>query len=296
MLSDPPRTSYIVHSIANFISSLKMSNNVKAPEISVKNITMWHTVAHINHDNEPCNVEITTDPYDHVHKAAVILHKTRSKNVAAQVARFVRRALELGKVTINRSNYPRDAKIGYAVSKTLQYAPNERTPCQDLVIKISITPVRDLLAESDKSNNSARSRYFVLEVRSGKEIHGRFVTNKTHSVERMWREAPPDLAPRSELFTVGKFADLKEAQMVAQSVLLDYRRLWTRHCDPERLRVLLDKREGEWVFRRTGLVATRYYESGAVICIGPHTYTLRQIENAITHGAWLDSRRAEHRG
>ena len=167
VLSDPPRTSYIVHSIANFISSLKMNKNVKAPEISVKNITMWHTVAHINHDNEPCNVEITTDPYDHVHKAAVILHKTRSKDVAAQVARFVRRALELGQVTINRSNYPRDAKIGYAVSNTLQYAPNERTPCQDLVKKISITPVRELLAESDKSNNSARSRYFVLEVRSG---------------------------------------------------------------------------------------------------------------------------------
>ena len=112
----------------------------------------------------------------------------------------------------------------------------------------------------------------------------------------MWRETPPDQAPRSELFTVGKFADLKEAQMVARSDLLDYRRLWTRHCDPERLRALLEYKSGEWYFRRTGLVATRHYESGSVICIGPHTYTLRQIENAIKYGAWLDTRRAEHRG
>lgn len=288
----------LLHYIANFISSLKMSNNVKvrSPELPVKSISMWHTVAHVGHDNEVCGVEITLDPYDHEHKAAIILHKTRSQNVAMQVARFVRRATGIERATINRSNYPRDAKIGYAVSKTLQYAPNERTPCQDLVRKISITPVRELLAESDKSDNAARSRYFVLEVRTGSQVHGRFVSNKTHSVERMWREAPPDLAPRSELFTIGKFADHSEAKVAAAEKPLDYMTLWTRHCDPERLKILLDKRDGEWVFRRTGLIATRYYKSGAVICIGPHTYTLRQIENAITHGAWLDSRCAEHRG
>lgn len=275
-----------------------MSNNVKvrSPDLVVKNIAMWHTVAHVGDDNKVSGVQITQDPYDHEHKAAIILHKSRSRNVASQVARFVRRATGIERVTIHRSNYPRDAKIGYAVSKTMQYAPNERTPCQDLVMKISITPVRDLLAESDKSDNASRSRYFVLEVRTGSQVHGRFVSNKTHSVERMWREAPPDQAPRSELFTVGKFADHSEAKVAAAENPIDYMTLWTRHCDPERLRALLDKRDGEWVFRRTGLVATRHYESGSVICIGPHTYTLRQIENAITHGAWLDTRRAEHRG
>ena len=280
-----------------------MSNNVKVysprsavGDMPVKNITMWHTVVHIDHDNEVCGVEITTDPYDHVHKAAIIMHKTRSRNVAAQVARFVRRATGVERVTIHRSNVARDASIGFAVSRTMQYIPNDRTPCQDLVRKISITPVRDLLAESDKSDNASRSRYFVLEIRTGALVHGRFVSNKTHSVERMWREAPPDLAPRSELFNIGKFESHEDAKALAAENLVDYRTLWTRHCDPDRLRALLDLRDGEWVFRRTGLVATRHYESGSVICIGPHTYTLRQIENAITHGAWLDTRRAEHRG
>ena len=293
----------LLHYIANFKSSLKMNKNVKVynprsavGDMPVKSITMWHTVAHIDHDNEVCGVEITTDPYDHVHKAAIIMHKTRSKNVAAQVARFVRRATGIERVTINRSNIARDASIGFAVSRTMQYIPNDRTPCQDLVKKISITPVRELLAESDKSDNASRSRYFVLEVRTGSQVHGRFVSNKTHSVERMWREAPPDQAPRSELFTVGKFADHSEAKVAAAENPIDYTTLWTRHCDPERLRALLEYKNGEWVFRRTGLVATRHYESGTVICIGPHTYTLRQIENAIKYGAWLDTRRTEHRG
>ena len=112
----------------------------------------------------------------------------------------------------------------------------------------------------------------------------------------MWREAPPYQAHRSELFTVGKFADHSEAKAAAAENPIDYTTLWTRHCDPERLSALLDLLDGEWVFLRTGLVATRHYESGTVICSGPHTYTLRQIENAIKDGAWLDTRRAEHRG
>ena len=280
-----------------------MNKNVKAynprsavGDMPVKGITMWHTVALINHDNEVCGVEITTDPYDHVHKAAIIMHKTRSRNVAAQVARFVRRATGVERVTIHRSNVARDASIGFAVSRTMQYIPNDRTPCQDLVRKISITPVRDLLAGSDKSDNASRSRYFVLEIRTGAQVHGRFVSNKTHSVERMWREAPPDLAPRSELFNIGKFESHEDAKALAAENLVDYRTLWTRHCDPDRLRALLDLRDGEWVFRRTGLVATRHYASGSLICIGPHTYTLRQIENAVNRGEWLDTRRLEHRG
>lgn len=274
-----------------------MSINIKAPELPVKNITMWHTVAHINQDNEPCGVEITLDPYDHKHKAAIILHKTRSKNVAQQVSRYVRRALELDSVSIHRSNVPRDAKIGYAVSTTMQYPPNERTPCQDLVRIISVTSVRDLLALSDKGDNAARSRYFVLEVRTGSQVHGRFVSNKTHSVDRMWREAPPNLAPRSELFTVGKFADREEAAKHAGDLQFDYRTLWTRCPDVEYMeRTLKEDEEHQFVFVRTGLGAVRTYDSGQVICIGPHTYTLKQITNFFKYKWWLDTRRREHRG
>ena len=53
----------LLHYIANFKSSLKMNKNVKVysprsavGDMPVKSITMWHTVAHIDHDNEVCGV------------------------------------------------------------------------------------------------------------------------------------------------------------------------------------------------------------------------------------------------
>ena len=72
-----------------------MNKNVKAysprsavGDMPVKSITMWHTVAHIDHDNEVCGVEITTDPNDHKNKTEINMHKTRPKNLAGQEAHF----------------------------------------------------------------------------------------------------------------------------------------------------------------------------------------------------------------
>lgn len=259
--------------------------------LPVKNIVMWHTVAHVAQDNSVVGVEITTDPYDHLHKAAIVLHKSRSRAVALQIARFARRSLGIDRVSVNRANIPRDARIGYALSRSLQYAPNDRTPCQALVLEIAGTSIKELLARSDSGDNAARGRYFVLEIRDGGVPLGRIVSNKVHSVERMWREAPPNLAPRSELFVVGKYSDRDQAVEAMGALGIDYTTLWDRHPPAEYLeRILAVKGDGV-VFVRTGLSAVREYASGPMVVVGPHSYTKRQVLSTLQFGWWVDARK-----
>jgi hypothetical protein len=265
------------------------------PELPVAKVLMWHTVIHISgDDNKACGVEITTNPYEHTSKAAIIVHKSRSLNVAKQVARYVRRTTNQSRVSVHRAGTAREAKIGYAVDRNLQYPPNERTPYMDVVMKVSSTSVADLLASSDKHDNASRSRFYVYEIRSGSEILGRFVTNKAGSVEKLFLSAPPDTKPRVIVVVVGTAPTYAEAEVICGDLKIDYTKLWTRKPPREYLvRVLRDQgTDGseDFIFRSTGYSAMRRYKSGTLVQVGPHVYTVAQVLSVLRYGYWNDGR------
>jgi len=261
-------------------------------EIAPKQKLMWHVVVHIDNDNKPAGVQCTTDPYDHKHKAAIVMHKSGSRQVSTQVARFVRRTLALPNTTMHRANVPREAMIGYACTTSMQYPPSDRMPCFSLVKHIAETPVKILCESVVGGHNAARTRYVVYEVRAKGKPFSRFVSNKTHSVDRTWVEFPPDKIEEPSLHAMGRFETREAADAEASKLpVIANGQLWTRKPPLEyllkHLEVNFDKKEV--LFRSTGKTAIRKYNIEMVI-LGPHAYTLAQVTTAVQRGAWLDGR------
>jgi len=268
-----------------------MADAIKGPALPIENKLMWHTVIHISHENKAIAVEITSDPYEHSVKAAIIMHKTSSYSVAKQIARVVRRATNLTTTSTHRAGRPKEAMLGYAVSRTQQYPPNERTPYFDLVKRIAETSVRELLKQSDMGNNASRSRYVTMEVRDANKVYGRFVTNKALMIEKLWASCYPDKAPKAGVFVAGRFASHQEAQDACGDFLFDYKTLWTRKPPREYVDAVLESPSpGEFNYKTSGFSAVRDYAYGSFVQIGPHVYTKAQVMALFSLGWWVDGR------
>lgn len=266
--------------------------------LPIKNKIMWHVVCHIDEANKAVGVEITTNPYEHKWKAAIIMHKSSSRQCAMQVGRFVRRTLLIEKVSVHRASTPFEAMLGYAVSRTLQYAPNAKTPCFDLVKKIAATSIANLLSEVVGGHSAARTRYTVVEARSDGVPVGRFVTNKLHAVERMWRDAPADKVIDGSIHVIGSFQERAQAEACVNEVgAVVNAALWTRKPPVEWLRSVIEERGEDIVYRSTETSALRMYQSrteGGVpkycVLIGSQIYTIAQVRKALLGGEWIDGR------
>lgn len=260
-----------------------------------KDLTMFHTVLCVDTDKSPIAVRITTNPLDHPYYAQVVMHKTRSHGCAVQVARYVRRRFDIeDAVQTHRTPRAVEAMIGYACTRTAQYPPTDKTPGWGVFQHIAATPIRDLLKEVADGHNASRTRYVVYEVRSGRIVVGRGVTHRYDALERRYREAPPDTWPNAEVFQIGRFASMEEANKACFGSIEITDKLWTRH--PPALYVLkvliATPNDILWTCDRTS--AVRDYDFRAV-CIGPHVYTEFQVRHLIEHGVWVDGRTLEGR-
>lgn len=263
---------------------------LEKPELPVSKKLMFHTVIHINSDNIACGVEITTNPYEHSVKAALIIHKTSSLNVAKQVARYVRRATGQRRASVHRAGQTREAMIGYAVNRTHQFAPNERTPYRDIVSIVSSTSVADLLKLGDVHDNASRSRFYVFEVRDGSLVLGRFVSNKLGSVEKLFLSAPPDQRPNASIHAVFH-SPVYEDALKECGTPFKYIELWTRKPPRSYLdKVLRTNAEGDYEYVSNGFSAMRKYSSGTFVQVGPHLYTHAQMLAVMKFGEWEDGR------
>lgn len=271
------------------------------PNLPVKDKLMWHVVIHIGQDgpdgqktNQSVGVEMTTNPYEHVHKAAIIMHKSSSRQVAAQIARFVRRTIDVDKASINKSSRPREAMLGYAVTTTTQFKPDHRTPHFELVKRIAATPISTLMESVSGGHNAARTRYTVCEVRTQLGVPlGLFVSNKMHAVDRMWLDSPPDKVPGATLHVMGRHETRELADVQVGGLKIINRSLWTRKPDIEWIRKHVSITGKDLVFTNTGNTAIREYSSGRRVIIGPHVYTVNQILRALREGYWYDGRESK---
>lgn len=265
-----------------------------------KTVKMLHVVLQMGHDREPMGVAITNNPLEFSPKvmAQIVMHKTRSHGCAVQVARYVRRTFEIEEaVTTHRSTRVVEARIAHVCMGGYQYGPeNISERYLDAAKHIAATSIAELLEEVKNGHNAARVRYVVYEVRGrlgGHQVRLRGITNKMHSVERMYRQTPPDQMEHPDVVHVGKFETMELAKAACGSfhpVLINL--LWTRQPRIEYLKriVKLDA-NGDLVFVADSTGAVRPYETPSVV-IGPHVYTERQIRLALETGSWVDGRRS----
>lgn len=260
-------------------------------------IKMWHTVLQMGHDKEPCGVAITNNPleYDKAKVfAQLVMHKTRSMNCAVQVARYVRRTFDVSDATsVHRATRYVEAKIGYVCLNGYQYGPeNVSERYLKVVGHIAGTSIADLLKEVAGGINAARTRYIVYEIRelAGQKRRWRAVTNKMHSVQRIWTQCPADTVERPDIVHVGKFETMELAQAACGSFPKP-EGLWTKRPDPRYVaRILRIDGTGSIVWVSDGTVAVRSYDtmSSDVVVIGPHVYPVEHVRYCLERGAWFD--------
>lgn len=252
---------------------------------------MWHVTAQISQDNLPIAIFITNNPYVHTDKAAVILHKTASKQCATQVARYARRTLHIESAPIKKHTVSREGMIGAAVTTMTQYQATKQTPCYNMVLHIASTPISQLLKEVEGGHNAARVRYVVYEVRTNGKPHGRFISNKTHSIDRMWNEAPPDKVVRPSVHVIGRFESRQEAELLANAFNpIVHAELWTRKPKIEWLRAYLKIVGADILFVTTDESAVTQYANTQMVLIGSHSYTKAQVMVVLKTGIWHDGR------
>lgn len=277
-----------------------MVDRIGSGPLTTVKATMWHTVLCLDlSTGDPSRIAITTNPLefdDTRFKAQIVVHKTRSQNCAVQVARYARRLFEIGDATIvHRSTRPLEAMIGYACTRTMTYPPSYvRDEFNEIVRHVAATPIAALLEEVRNGVNASRTRYIVYEVRAhdldGRSVRFRGVTNKMHSVERAWRQCPPDTLRNADIVHVGKFATREEAEAKANETarLDEVGPLWTRRPSPEYMRRILRLQGGDVLWTADGTSAVRPYENNPVVAIGPHVYTKDHVIYCLERGAWYD--------
>jgi hypothetical protein len=259
-----------------------------------KGVIMLHTCLALDHDGRPNRVTITTNPLefdDRRWKAQIVHHKTRSMNCAVQVARAVRRHYEIDEtVVVHRSTRPVEAMIGYACTRSMTYPPSYiRDEINSYVAHVAGTPISALLEESAGGSNAARTRYTVYEVRSKGAPPMRAVSNKMHAVERIWRQCPPDTLALPDLVHVRKCETREEADRLCEGYPKVSDALWTRRPDPKYMARILKINYDEMPhWTSDGTLAVRTYDSGRVVVVGPHVYTLEHVLYCLARGAWYD--------
>lgn len=264
-----------------------------------KGVIMFHTCLCLGHDGEPKAVAITTNPLefdDARFKAQIVHHKTRSHNCAVQVARAVRRHYEIADaVSTHKSNRPVEAMIGYACTRSMTYPPSYiRDEFNEYVAHVAATPIAELLREEANGINAARTRYIVYEVRAqkldGSKFLARAVTNKMHSVERIWRQCPPDTLKNCDVVHVGKYETREIAYSVIGAIPQVSDALWTRRPDPKYMVRILKVVGEDILWTADGTSAVRNYESsaGQVVVVGPHVYTREHVVHCLERGAWYE--------
>jgi hypothetical protein len=265
-----------------------------------KGVVMFHTCLCLGHDGRPAAVVITTNPLefdDRRFKAQVVHHKTRSHNCAVQVARAVRRHYDISDaVGTHRSTRPVEAMIGYACTRSMTYPPGYiRDEINAYVAHVAGTPIGELLREEAGGINAGRTRYIVYEARGetldGRPVRLRAVTNKYHSVERVWRQCPPDTLRATDLVHVGKFETRELADAARGSFPPVTDALWTRRPPPEYMRRVLHLQVApslDVLWRADRTSAVRAYDSGRVVVVGPHVYTLDHVVHCLERGEWYD--------
>ena len=260
-------------------------------------VRMLHVCLQIGHDKQPKSVAITNNPLEYDRNrifAQMVMYKSKSHNCCVQVARYVRRTYDIGDATVvHRSGRFVEAKIGYVCLNGYQYGPeNVSEEHLKVVGHIAATSIKQLLEEVKNGINAARTRYVVYEVRElgGAKRRWRAVSNKMHSVLRVWATAPADTVERPDIVHVGKFDSMELAQ-AACGEFPKPEGLWTRSPAAQYLRPIIRIEGDEIVFVADGSTAVRPYDSqvsGPVVVIGPHTYMATHVRYCLERGEWFD--------